>query len=521
MADDYNIPIDVKFATTGEAEAADGFKKVAAAANDLASAGNGGMGGMLEHGNQVWEQREKANAERLAQISKEKAALEDLAKAEKKSLADEIAGMRDKESAARHYAKTLDDAADAEASSSRKKEIAGAVGAIGIAAAAAMKTLGQVKEAFESVDTVKLRNIDAEMANQIDRAKDWSTALEDPIGMLLKLTTGETVGSAFEAMNEAIENVAKQHEEAIDRLIEKGIVQKDALKKMASEIAAANEILDAKDDADGKARDRSDEKEIRDGAAPEDVKARRAKDDADLEIRKIDRDLDAKAPGVQKAYDNLQQGRKNLEAVENAPNSAKPEGQEFVKKARDRLKELQDEYDEQQLEFNTAKKVAEEKRRGVREEQAGTVEGLSGDKSDRLAKEKEVADRKAEAEKRKADAEAARAAREAQKESHDAQKDTLDGKESALDTTARSRGLNMRNFGLKNGNETAANVGKALSDGTDAAEIQKLGDQVREAANQNGAAMTAALKQVLAGLESQAAEIEKLKGQVRKGRDMK
>jgi hypothetical protein len=413
------------------------------------------------------------------------------------------------------------DAGTAGISVARVQQIAGAVGAVGAAAAAAGKTLGQVKEAFESIDTVQLRRIDAEMAKQIERAKDWSTALEDPIGMLLKLTTGETVASAFESMNEAIRNVAKQHEEAIDRLIERGIVQKDALKKMAAEIAAANEILDAKDDADAKARDRADEKEIRDGAAPEDVQARRAKDDAETELRKINRGLDEKAPSVQAAFDNLNQGKRNLDAVSNAPDSAKPEGQEAVKKARDRVKELQDEYDELQREFNTAKRVADEQRRGVREVQGGTVDGLAADKVDRLAKEKESADRRAETEARKAEAAEKRAAAEAAQDTRRSQAGSLQEQETGLDTTARSRGLNMRNFGLKNGNETAANVGKALSDGTDAAEIQKLGDQVREAAGKNGEAMTSALMKVLEGLNSQAAEIEKLKGQIRKGRDLK
>lgn len=114
-----------------------------------------------------------------------------------------------------------------------------------------------------------------------------------------------------------------------------------------------------------------------------------------------------------------------------------------------------------------------------------------------------------------------KADRDASKDERRGLQGDLDGREDKLDATARSRGLNMRNYGLKNDNKTAGDVGKALSDGTDAAEIQKLGDQVKEAAGKNGAAMTAALQKVLAELSGQASEIEKLKGQIRKGRDLK
>ncbi len=289
---------------------------------------------------------------------------------------------------------------------SKLKGIAAAAGAIGVATAAAAKTFGQIRDELDSIDITQLRAVDSAMADNIESAKSWATALEDPIGALLEFTTGETVASAFAGMNEQLELVAKQHEEAIDRLIAKGITQRDELKAMADAIKDANKILDAKDDADGKARDRADAKAIRDGAAPEDVAAKRAKDDGEKEIAKINRDLDAKAPGVQAAYDNLQRGKGNADRVANT-DGAKPAD---VEKANKQLADLQKEYDDKRREFETAQKVAEESRRGAREEAAGKAEELAADKAQRLQKENAVAEKKAADEKAKADKEAARQA---------------------------------------------------------------------------------------------------------------
>jgi hypothetical protein len=76
--------------------------------------------------------------------------------------------------------------------------------------------------------------------------------------------------------------------------------------------------------------------------------------------------------------------------------------------------------------------------------------------------------------------------------------------ESGLDANARERGLGLRG----NRNDTVAAVGKALSDGTDAAELQKLGDMVRDAAGRNSAAMTQALLGLIGKLDQQERDLE-------------
>jgi hypothetical protein len=64
-------------------------------------------------------------------------------------------------------------------------------------------------------------------------------------------------------------------------------------------------------------------------------------------------------------------------------------------------------------------------------------------------------------------------------------------------------------------------MAKALENGTDSEEIARLQREVNEGANKMGATMVSALKSVLATMAKQAADIEAMKGQIRKGRDLK
>jgi|GEM_PF-4942918 len=94
-----------------------------------------------------------------------------------------------------------------------------------------------------------------------------------------------------------------------------------------------------------------------------------------------------------------------------------------------------------------------------------------------------------------------------------------DAAESGLNANARQGGLQARNQGLKSGNETLAKIGKELSDGTNAAEIQKLGDLVKEKQGELGASMVAALQKLLSSLDGQAKQIEVIKGQIKNNRN--
>lgn len=161
-----------------------------------------------------------------------------------------------------------------------------------------------------------------------------------------------------------------------------------------------------------------------------------------------------------------------------------------------------------------AKFDAEAKRRTLEETLPVTVQTYQQERSGRSTTANAAAAAAEARAKEKADDLARKALEKKQREE-------LEGGEGNLDSSARARGLSIRGFGNRSGNKTAQDVGKALSDGTDAAEIQKLGDLVKEGQAKNGATITAMLQKVLDQLNTNSKEVEHLKGQIRKGRDMK
>jgi hypothetical protein len=112
-----------------------------------------------------------------------------------------------------------------------------------------------------------------------------------------------------------------------------------------------------------------------------------------------------------------------------------------------------------------------------------------------------------------------RAAQQRQRETQDLAGGRLEevagALEGGLDASARQRGLGLRGAGNRRKNETLQAVGKALADGTDAGELQKLGDMIREKQKENGAAMTAALLEIISGLMEQAQQVATIKAQIK------
>jgi hypothetical protein len=125
--------------------------------------------------------------------------------------------------------------------------------------------------------------------------------------------------------------------------------------------------------------------------------------------------------------------------------------------------------------------------------------------------------RKQAEEKQRREAEAAKAKEDRQREADERKRlrAQLESGEGGLDAAARERGLAVRGAGMRSGNATLQTVGKALADGTDAAELQKLGDMVREASGKNGAAMTKALLDLIGKLNQQAKDLEIIRQQLK------
>jgi hypothetical protein len=418
----------------------------------------------------------------------------------------------------RELAAEAEQASEQQETFAQKSNIAGAamIGA-GIGGAVVSKVFSEIAQGIASIDVEKLREMDAAMAEQVETARGWAEVLSDPVNGIQRLISGNTIGEAFGDVNTQLGLNAQMQAEAIDRIIQNGRKTAAEMKALAQEIAAANAILAAKDAADAKGRDAQDAERIRNGEAPEDVRSARAAYDRDKEIEAIDRGLEPKAATTQTLFDDARQAVINEERVKQDPRATREDVAKAVKEAEDARKAA----DAAKKEYDAAAAVAAEQRRGVRTEFDATVADAGYDKSQRLASEKKKADDQAAREAAKVEAEQKRDDAKKTREEKQRLQSQLEAGEGALNDDARNRGLGVRRSGLGQsrgvgaGNDTVAAVGKALQDGTDAAELQKLGDMVREKQRENGAAITAALMQMITELQAQSKQMEIIKNQIK------
>lgn len=457
--------------------------------------------------------------------------------------ADETAaGISKVEKSAEDLGKTTTSVAG---TASKLKSIAAAAGAIGVATAAAAKTLGQVREALESIDTEQLRAVDSAMADNIDSAKNWATALEDPIGMLLKLTTGETIASAFEGLNEQLKLNAEMTTQAVDRFIEKGAIQVDLIKKQAADLKAANALLDAKADTAAAERDGKNAERIRNGEAPEDVAADEAKIQAAEKIARIEREQEESRVGLQAKFDAAAESRRNAESgnaasrriddaqakfdaaddamktdnftslttLEERKDAARKELEavkikDGVAAAATKANEAQAEanlraYNEQREQIEKEDELANQRKATVRVKADNKVTDLGSNKSERLAAEKLAT-------KAKADAAAAKVAADALR---DSQLVELEGKRTKLAGTAAGNQAKIQGGGKKAGG--LQDIGKDIGNADTEAEIAAVGEQIRAKQGELGAVTVAALKQMLEGQAALVREIAVIRQQIK------
>ena len=263
-----------------------------------------------------------------------------------------------------------------------------ALGAMGVGIAVAGKMLGSVfsdiSDGFASLDLTALKQIDPIMSEQIAKAKEWSDALnEGPIQALLKLAYGSTVREESAERDKQLALMAKQLADAMQRSLENGLKTADQLKAMATKIRGANQLMDEKAGADAAGRERSDAAEVRGGAAPEDVAARRSEFDAAAKRARLDRELDAKGQLTQSAADNKRGAALNQVGLSQNPNATPADLEKAVKFTAEKSKQ----FDLSMNEYNLASKIHTERIRGIREELLGRKESLESEKAERLAKE--------------------------------------------------------------------------------------------------------------------------------------
>lgn len=308
-----------------------------------------------------------------------------------------------------------------------------------------------------------------------------------------------------ERLQRALANYTRelQNNDAADRLKE----QADAASALADQLERVSELERARAQADAAARDRQDAARIRAGEAPEDVQAQRARDDAAAEKAAIDAEIDRARARDAAAAANSMGSRFEAERLENDP-TATPKAREDARRKAEADLEAARRADDERI---RAEAIGAERRRGVDERAAGTVERLEAQKVERLRREALREAEKQERERERAEDEA----RRRREQDLTGQAESAEGR---LDATARRFGTSARDKGLNTRNSTLAGIGKSLMDGTDAGELQRIGDLIAEKQRELGAGNVQALRTVLAELQKQAAEIAALKGQIKQSR---
>lgn len=378
----------------------------------------------------------------------------------------------------------------------------GGAAATGLAIGGAIvaKTFGEISKGLQSVDIEKLRGMDAAMAQQVETARGWAEVISDPINGIQRLISGNTIGEAFADLNQTLADNQQMQAEAIDRMLAKGIQTAEDLKDVAREIAAANAILEARDEADAAKRDREDAQAIRNGAAPEDVRSRRAEDDARAEIERINRGTKEKAEAANSAYRNLQTAKVNEGEIGNMKGATMDD----MKRARDQVERMQKEYERAKKEFEVADAVAREQRRGVRETAAGTVAEQEAAKRQRLERDQEERNR----------VEAKRLQAELERQQQNAEVQTSRAAVAGFKTRD---GLGRRDPNAGARGRLINEIGDQLGDADTATEVQMARDKILESQGLLGEKMVSALLALAGKHMTLVKKIEEIESQIKKG----
>jgi hypothetical protein len=402
--------IEIRIAATGGDQAAAEVRKVEKAATAAAEATQGtrGFGGMMD--NTVPRLEEAAEAmETVAEASVPMS----------EHLGEVAEGFEDASEAADHMHHNVRKIARVQ-QAQIISQLAGQVGMIG----------GKLREVADD-----LQEFDAEMANGMRNA---GVAIEKvsgavgtlaigfaaggPLGAALAGTVvmlGETAsawrdmeiaqGRAAQAAARAADleqelasmlalGVDSYHAaaDAADRL--NGIRRESAtaIDAEISSLERRNKIQNADDSAFRAQRDREDAADIRGGAAPEDIKIRRAKEDAAIELRRIDREEEIAKAGIREASNAVIKAEGELGVTQVSPRATT----EQIEAAQKTVVELRARLTEMEARAQDAERINQARRREVRERTTGRIEGFQEDRQTRIQREEQL---KAAQEKRAAD----------------------------------------------------------------------------------------------------------------------
>lgn len=436
--------------------------------------------------------------------------------------------------------------------------VAGAVVGIGVPLAAALFRSGkEAEEAAPKIDDIKdaLENFaesaeKAAYAKRADVNEAWLESLDAEeksyerinqrlaiqIALNAKLRAIKEGGDAAEREARIAEIEADPNKSEEDKIRETAAIREEASRARA---AAEKQKLD--DQAKLDAADAADKQAKAQRQAADAAAAARAVAALDAQRRAIEeqatagKDAQGRLPGLEKelfnertsgqtlspggqfdaaAFDARQKRIKELEA-EVAPakaaanrlpelDAARKTSDANLEQFRTASKKQKDEADAAQAEAEKAADQAQASGVFAREAAPGIDRQLNQDLRGQSAR-RDASLRRAAQERQ----------RDAQEQARNRLEEVVEEREGGLDASARKRGLGVRDAGNRRKNETLQTVGKALADGTDEGELQKLGDMIREKQKENGAAMTAALLEIISGLQEQAQQVAAIKSQVK------
>lgn len=419
-------------------------------------------------------------AETAADISQSTAAVQGLTEATKEQADAAAERAEQARQNAEDEVEGLRKAQEADRTAMRDK-VAGTA-AITAAFAYAKQSISEVAEALNSVNMEQASRVDPQGAAELEKMAKWANLLDSPIktlkDALMEGLAGDTVAGAFKDMNTALENAAKDHAAAVDRIIQSGIRQTDEIKRLADEVKAANAVLDAKDDADSAARTRADAAAIRGGADPAAVATARAHYDAEQAMAKIQREREQADAAARAAMFDAEQAQNNYLRVY-VP-GAKQGAVDDARASRDAKGSAAREAVNNAADFGN---VANHRERKIREEEAAKIERIAAEAEDRrIAAEDATARKSAE--------DSAKAAREASREEERRQAAALATARGAFGVANDAEGLGAGAGGIARLRQHAAAVQANPTAGNNAelvAMVQQLLKHFETSGNQTDA----------------------------------
>lgn len=290
--------------------------------------------------------------------------------------------------------------------------------------------------------------------------------------------------------------------DASDRLKQSTEDATVAIEEQVSALERRNRIQAADDKAYAAQRDREDAAAIRGGANEQDVKIKRAQDDAVIAKRRIDQEEEAKQAGLRDARNAEIQAEGEKQVIDLLP-SATQEQRDAAAKA---VQEARKRREEMEAEAEEARRIAAARRTEIDNRTGQTVDKLQAEKEEKAEKARQDEARKAQQENDRKKREQAQ-----QERRQSGSRRGQDREAGALGAEA----VDMIPEGTRQqGREAIERIAKGLKDGDQGGELAELYKLLGQMAD-NLSASDAGRKSEIQALRT---KISNLEGQIKNGR---